>query len=156
VELSHLAVDAFFAENGLEPAVTEASPFTHHRVDEIEILRGDLFDLTPDHLGAIDAVYDRASLIALPPGSRQRYAAHLDALLATAVPRLLITLEYDQTQMPGPPFAVHQPEVEALFSGSHRVAPIAALDLIDESPRFRERGLDRLIERVYRLDPRER
>ncbi|MFY9975825.1 MAG: hypothetical protein WAK53_16325 [Chromatiaceae bacterium] len=28
--------------------------------------------------------------------------------------------------------------------------------LIDESPRFRERGLDRLVERVYRLDPGDR
>jgi len=156
VELSRLAVDTFFAENGLGPAVTEEPPFTRHRVDEIEILCGDFFHLTPDHLGAIDAVYDRASLIALPPESRQRYATHLDALLPTAVPRLLITLEYDQTQMAGPPFAVHQPEVESLFSGTHRVEPIAALELIDESPRFRERGLDRLVERVYRLDPGDR
>jgi len=156
VELSPLAVEAFFAENGLSPEITQDPPFTRHRVDEIEILCGDLFHLAPGKLGSVDAVYDRASLIALPPELRQSYAAHLETLFPTAVPRLLITLEYDQTEMPGPPFAVHPPEVESLFSGSHQVKPVAALDLIDESPRFRERGLSRLEERVYRLEPKDR
>lgn len=155
VELSRLAVDAFFAENDLTPVVTEHPPFTRHRFDEIEILCGDFFHLTPDHLGTVGAVYDRASLIALPPPMRPRYAAHLDGLLPTAVPRLLITLEYDQDKMPGPPFAVHPQEVESLFSGTHRITPVAALDVIGETPHLRARGLDQLIERVYRLDPKD-
>ncbi len=155
VELSRLAVDAFFNDTGLSPTVSEEPPFSRHRVDEIELLCGDFFELRAHHLEGVAAVYDRASLIALPPALRTRYAIHLDALLPAAVPRLLITLEYDQDAMSGPPFAVHPDEVEALFGDRHRVTPLTALDVIDDSPRFRERGLIRMVERIYRLDPQD-
>ena len=153
VEISRLAVEAFFEENGLNPSLTEEAPFVRYRVDELEILCGDFFQLSAAHLEAVGAVYDRASLIALPPALRQRYATHLDGILPTRVPRLLITLEYDQRLMSGPPFSVHRDEVDALFSGRHRITPLAGFDVLDESPRFRARGLTQLVERVYRLDP---
>jgi thiopurine S-methyltransferase len=157
VELSRLAVEAFFAENGLVPSLTQAAPdgppLERFRADEIEILCGDFFDLRPQDLAGVGAVYDRASLIALPPETRPRYAAHLERLLPARVPRLLVTLEYDQSRMAGPPFSVPAEEVAALFGAEHRIDPVAELDCLDESPRFRERGLARLVERVYRLDP---
>jgi thiopurine S-methyltransferase len=153
VELSWLAVDTFFAENGLTPEVTEDPPFRRYRADEIELLCGDFFALGPRHLAGVAAVYDRAALIALPPDLRIRYAVHMDALLPVQVPRLLITLEYDQAQMAGPPFAVHPDEVEALFSPRHRILPLADLDVLDESPGLRARGVSALKERVYRLEP---
>jgi thiopurine S-methyltransferase len=153
VELSRLGVESFFAENGLTPEATDDRPFRRYRVDEIELLCGDFFDLEPRHLDDVGAVYDRAALIALPPGLRARYAAHLDALLPVAVPRLLITLEYDQERMAGPPFAVHPEEVRALFSPRHRISQLAGLDALDQSPGLRARGLEALTERVYRLAP---
>ena len=51
-------------------------------------------------------MYDRASLIALPPEMRERYARHLAGILPPATQILLITLDYPQPEMPGPPFAV--------------------------------------------------
>lgn len=153
VELSRLAVDTFFGENGLTPEVTEDPPFRRYRADEIELLCGDFFALEPRHLAGVAAVYDRAALIALPPELRIRYAIHMDALLPVQVPRLLITLEYDQTQMAGPPFAVHPDEVQALFSPRHRILSLADLDVLDESPGLRARGVSALKERVYRLEP---
>ncbi len=153
VELSRLAVDGFFAENGLVPEVTDDPPFRRYLTDEIELLCGDFFALGPRHLAGVAAVYDRAALIALPPELRIRYAVHMEALLPVQVPRLLITLEYDQTQMAGPPFAVHPEEVEALFSARHRIQPLADLDVLDESPGLRARGVSALKERVYRLEP---
>jgi thiopurine S-methyltransferase len=153
VELSRLAVDTFFAENGLTPEVTEEPPFRRSRADEIELQCGDFFALDARHLADVAAVYDRAALIALPPEGRRRYAARLDVLLPVQVPRLLITLEYDQTRMPGPPFAVQPDEVEALFSARHRILPLAELDVLDEWPRLRALGASEVIERVYRLDP---
>lgn len=153
VEISPLAVDALFRDNGLSPRITEEPPFTRSRVDELEVLCGDFFDLAPAHLAQVGAVYDRASLIALPPQLRPRYAEHLERILPARVPRLLITLEYDQALMSGPPFSVHEDEVRRLFGTYHRVSTLAALDVLDESPRFRQRGLTALTERVYRLDP---
>lgn len=153
VEISPLAVDAFFAEQDLTPTVTDEPPFRQYRMDELTLLCGDFFDLEPRHLADIGAVYDRAALIALPPPLRQRYAAHLDTLLPTAIPRLLITLEYDQSATAGPPFAVHPSEVESLFAPAHRVVPLAEIDVLDSSPGLRARGLAELKERVYRLEP---
>lgn len=151
VELSELAVRALFEDNGLEPEVTDSSPFTRYRVDELEVLRGDLFDLRREHLQDIGAVYDRASLIALPPEMRPHYCRHLDQLLGISVPRLLITLEYDQATMAGPPFSVEPREVESLLGDKHRLEILGAFDILDESPGFRARGLKHLTERVYRL-----
>lgn len=154
IELIERAVQAFFAENGLEPTVTDEPGFRRYRVDEIELWCGDFFDLTSAQLVDIGAVYDRAALIALPPATRARYAAHLDAILRSGVPRLLITLEYDQHRRAGPPFSVARPEVEQLFGRQHRVSELDALDVLAESPGFIARGLTALVERVYRLDPR--
>ena len=81
----------------------------------LEVFVGDIFNLTAEALGAVDAVYDRAALIALPAPMRQRYAAHVHALTGD-VPQLLITLEYDQQCMEGPPFSVPAAEVRGLFS----------------------------------------
>jgi len=151
VEISELAAEAFCRENGLTPRVTDESPFRRYTMDEIEILVGDFFDLTPNHLRQIGAVYDRASVIALPPEIRPAYAEHLAALLAADVPSLLITLDYDPTRMSGPPFAVTADEVRALFAPAFEIDMLMSFNLIEGEPHWRQRGLDWLNEQVYRL-----
>jgi thiopurine S-methyltransferase len=151
VEISGLAIDHFLAENALSATRLEQAPFTRFIADEIEFLVGDFFDLTSAHVPRIGAVYDRASLIALPPDMRPRYAARLAELVPSGSPSLLITLDYDPTQMNGPPFAVAEAEVRGLFGDAFEIDSIAAVDVLAEQPRFRERGLDRLTEQVYRL-----
>lgn len=69
----------------------------------IRIFAGNIFDLTPDLLGLMDGIYDRAALIALPEDLRRAYAAHLLSLTGP-VPELLVTLDYDQSCLKGPPF----------------------------------------------------
>lgn len=151
VELSEIAAAAFFGENGLTPSVEEVPPFRRYRVDDLEVLAGDFFELTPALAEGVTAVYDRAALIALPPEMRPAYAARLSALLTPRVPSLLITLDYDQSRMQGPPFAVSADEVQALFAPAFDIESVADVDILEESPRFAERGLDRLREHVYRL-----
>ena len=167
VELSPIAVAAFFAENGLRPQVTDLAPapFERWAVDELELLAGDFSALSPAILrgadgAGIDAVYDRASLIALPPALRPAYASHLASLLratgggSTPKVSLLITLDYEQARMPGPPFAVSEAEVRALFEADFRIDVAADVDVLEEHPGFRARGLDQLREHVYRLELR--
>jgi len=81
VELSPLAVDAFFEENKLQPSQRRYGEFQIREIDGIQLWCGDYFSLTAEGLGQIDAIYDRASLVALPPDMRVDYAQHL-ALLA--------------------------------------------------------------------------
>jgi thiopurine S-methyltransferase len=150
VEISPIAVRAFFEEHRLQPEVTAEGAFEVWSVEQITLLLGDFFELQPGQLGEVAGVYDRASLIALPPEMRPDYVTHLNALCPTA-PRLLITLDYDQSQMSGPPFAVSDEEVEALYADRGSLTKLAATDVLADNARFREQGLDRLIETVWRI-----
>ena len=100
------------------------------------------------------ALYDRAALIALPAPMRERYAAHLQQILAQGVEGLLITLDYDQAQMPGPPFAVGDDEVQRLLGDAWQVQVLEEQDVLAESGRFLQAGVTRLEERVYRITAR--
>jgi thiopurine S-methyltransferase len=125
VELVADAVQQFFAEHGVTPVVTPRGAFVEYTAGAITIFAGDWFATDAALLGAIDAVYDRAALIALPPEMRARYAAHARAL-AGAAPILLVTLEYPQELMDGPPFSVAEEEVRALYAG-------ARIELVDDA-----------------------
>ncbi|MBM4368050.1 MAG: thiopurine S-methyltransferase [Deltaproteobacteria bacterium] len=108
VELSELACARFFEEHGLLPE-REGNRW---RAGAVTLVQGDFFAFSEP--GAFDALYDRAALIALPPGVRPRYVDHLRHLLRA--PRgLLISFEYDQQKRDGPPFAVMASEVRALW-----------------------------------------
>jgi len=119
-ELSRLAVEQFFAEQDLTPSVTSAGPFERFDAEGVTIFLGDIFDLTPERLGAVDAVHDRAALIALPPPVRERYTGHLIALTGGA-PQFLVTFDYDQAQASGPPFSVEEAEVRRHYESSYRL-----------------------------------
>jgi thiopurine S-methyltransferase len=109
-ELSRLAVEQLFAEMELIPGVTETGALTHFAAEDIDIYVGDVFELTAAQLGQVDAVYDRAALVALPTAMRQRYADHLVTSTGRAR-QLLISYDYDQSVQNGPPFAVGADEV---------------------------------------------
>lgn len=151
VEISPIAAAAFFAENDLPVEPVETDRFVRRRSGEITLLQGDYFDLKAADLRDVSAGYDRASLIALPPVLRARYASCMAALLPPGIPVLLIALDYAQHEMEGPPFAVAAVEVEELFGGDFRIDSFDALDILAENPRFQARGLTHLQEQVYRL-----
>jgi thiopurine S-methyltransferase len=151
VELSPIAVENFFAEQGLTPRTSKEGVFAVWESGPIRVLCGDYFALTPAHLAGTHAVYDRAALIALPPVQRAAYVAHLDRLLPGARRTLLVTLEYPQEQMQGPPFSVMEDEVRRLFAGA-RVERLGAQDVLADNPRFRDKGLTRLLECAYLLE----
>lgn len=151
VELSPLAVGAFFTENNLQPVITASGKFQRYHADDITLLCGDFFDLNAVDLGEITAVYDRASLIALPPDLRRRYAGHLAHLVPRDTKVLLITMEYPKGQMQGPPFAVEESEVHALYDNDFKVVCLESLDVLAENPGLKERGLSEMIERTFLL-----
>ncbi len=118
-ELSPIAVAQFFAELGVQPDVTPIGKLTRYRATGIEIFCGDIFELTPAALGSVDAIYDRAALVALPVEMRTRYAKHLVEIGGIA-PQLLISFDYDQSAMEGPPFAVNGREIGHLYRDTHQ------------------------------------
>lgn len=152
-ELSELAVDAFLSSQGLVPAESYSGPFRVKRAAPYEIWLGDYFALSPAALRTVAAVYDRAALVAMPRTMQAAYAAKLIELVPRAAPILLTTLDYDPSEMNGPPFSVPRGEIERLFGASHQIAEIQRRDALDANPHFRTRGLTRLQESAYILRP---
>ena len=126
VELSPLAVEQFFFEQDVTPVVSVQGALRHYQAPSIDLYTGDLFDLTPEILGPVDAVYDRAALVALPLELRQRYTAQL-LKLGGGAPQLLATYVYDQNQAEGPPFSVSAEEVVGHYQSRHRITQLASV-----------------------------
>jgi len=123
-ELSSIAVDAFFNENNLSYTTeliqgsnleADKTDLVTYRSEDIEIINGDFFALNKQHLNGISAVYDRASMVALPESKRKEYVKLLLNIIPHNVKILLITLEYDQKLKQGPPFSVTEEEVYQCF-----------------------------------------
>lgn len=150
-ELSPLAVEAFFREQGLVPSVRALDDGTAYMHDDLQVLCGDFFALDAERLGRVDAVFDRAALVALPPAMRRDYAAKLLSLLPAGARILLVCFDYPQAEMDGPPFSVPQAEVRALFGSQCDIAALGREDVLAREPRFRERGLTRLAETCWLL-----
>ncbi len=128
-ELSRLAVEQLFAEMELIPSVTETGALTHFAAEDIDIYVGDVFELTAAQLGQVDAVYDRAALVALPTAMRQRYADHLVTSTGRAR-QLLIAYDYDQSVQNGPPFAVGADEVRSLYGQYFQPTLLASVEVV--------------------------
>lgn len=151
IELSELAVAAFFSENGIPVVQAPQAPLTAFHADGYRIYAGDFFGLDRERLGRIQAVYDRAALIAMPPAMRVAYARHMTGLVAAGTPMLLLTHEYPQHEMPGPPFSVVAEEVEALYGDAFTLRTLEQRDVLADHPHFRDRGLTAFTEHAYLL-----
>lgn len=151
VEISNIAVRSFFAEHFFTPTVTQLD--AHHELyqfDELSIYAGDFFTAPLDDA---DIIYDRAALIALPKDMREAYVDRLKTLLADGGRILLVTLDYIQEEMSGPPFSVPECEVKSLFS-EFKVTCLNT-DIADAShPKIAKKGLSRFAEIVWLIEDR--
>ena len=154
VEVSPLAIEQFFAEHGLQPAVRESRYGRHYQAGPIEIVCGDAFGLDAEALADCTAVYDRAALIALPPDLRRRYAGELYGRLPRDCRGLLVTLEYPQHEKAGPPFSVAGDEVHALYDDAWQLELLERRDILAEQPGFQAEGVTDLHTSAWRLQRR--
>jgi thiopurine S-methyltransferase len=151
IELSSIAIEAFFAENSLDFERVETDRFAEYKSESITLLQGDFFDLKHDNLSNCQLVYDRAALIALERHDRPRYYDHMLSILPASCDMLLISLEYDQTEMQGPPFSVPTEEIIQRYRDTFSIHALETSNIIDERPRWRKVGLSALQETVFSL-----
>lgn len=154
VELAEQAVQQFFAENNLPVATHRSDMGVHYVSGSIEILCGDIFDMDAATLRGCAGVYDRAALVALPADMRPRYVDHVYGQLADGYRGLLLTLDYPQDELDGPPFSVVDEEVQRLYSPHSNAIVIDRRDILDKDPKFQSQGVTRLDTVVYRLERR--
>jgi thiopurine S-methyltransferase len=151
IEISEQAARDFFVENGLIHQRIRQSNVLVYKGENIDIQCTDFFSVEKSSLKKVDAVYDRASLIALPPDMRRDYAKHLTRMIDSGTRSLLITLDYLQEEMRGPPFSVTVDEVWRLFGSHYQIERLHSEDCLAREPRFRKKGLTRLEEQVFML-----
>lgn len=150
-ELSPLAVSQFFESQGVVPAVRDETDGVHHIAGPIELVQGDVFGLEAGEIASCTAVFDRAAIIALPPGMRERYVRQIYGKLPSGCRGLLITLEYPQHEKQGPPFSVGEAEVRVLFGTGWDVELLERRDILEQQPGFVAEGITALNTAVYRL-----
>jgi len=149
IELVQKAVQDFFKENKLTHSIQQSGKLNLFSSDTIVLFQGDFFDLNKEQTASFDAIYDRASIVAFDQPERERYVNHLMSFLEPGGRILLITLEYDQNQMTGPPFSVPADEIEWLYVPYGVLELLETSDILDE--RFRKKGLDGMLERVFQF-----
>jgi len=153
-EVSHHAIEAFFQELKLEPEKTAEESLIRWHAGPFTLYEGNYFSLNKSHVEGVKAVYDRASLIALPKEGdhgRKAYMKQMRALFGADIKTLLITLDYDQSAMEGPPFSVSYEEVVWQYAYDHIIEFLTEDQILEQEPRFRERGLSQLTEWVFKM-----
>lgn len=157
VELSPLAVQAFFEEQKLSATVQPQGGFTRHAAGNLEIFCGDFFEIEAREVGTLTAWFDRAALVALPESMRARYVAHTASLLPSGARGLLVAFEYEPASVSGvsgPPFSLDEAAVRALYDADFELRVLERGYILDREPRFRERGITSMHEQVYQLTRR--
>lgn len=153
VELSAEACRAFFDENKLQYEESQQECFTVFSGDNITLYAGDFFKF--QNTKAIDLIYDRAALIALPDEMRTQYANHLTTLSNTNTQMLLITASYDQSKMPGPPFSISDQMVEALYTHNWDINTLHSKANNNIPPHLQAKGLDLTNDYVFQLSKKD-
>jgi thiopurine S-methyltransferase len=67
---------------------------------------------------------------------------------------LLLTLDYPQAEMDGPPFSVPDAEVRVLYEARWEIDTLETRDVLANEPKFAARGVTRMSTTVYRLTAR--
>jgi len=128
VEFSELAIKQLFDELQVEPKITQHEDLKLYSAQGLDIFVGDFFKLNTSLIGMVDAIYDRAALVALPSSIREKYSIHLKDITKEA-PQLLVTFMYDQNLLKGPPFSVSNDEVYNHYEKQYN---IVLLDNLNE------------------------
>jgi len=151
VEISEIGVRQFFRENNLTYKITRVDDFDLYSSENLEIYCGDFFSLTSKHLNNVKSVFDRKSLIALEPEVRQKYVKHLNDIISLGARILLVTLQYPQYQMSGPPFSVDKSEVESLFSMAFESRELRSFNDIENESKLTRAGVNYINNAAYYL-----
>jgi len=154
VELSQTALQDFFAENKLTAEVQQQGAYERFSSAGLNLFCGDFFALSESELQGCRLVFDRAALVALPAEMRIDYANKMAELLSAGSKMLLVTMEYPQELMSGPPFSVSETEVEKLFADHFEIEQKEVVE-IPAKGELQERGLGGWYEKIYFLTRKE-
>ncbi len=107
-----------------------------------------------------DAIYDRASMVAIEPSLRQMYATSMGKIIRPGGTMLLIAIEKRRTaneeaKTDGPPFSIDESQVRSLYESQSWVESITLLEEVDDltteqaKERWQKKGVLELYDLVF-------
>lgn len=149
VEGIRKALQEFAAENPDLQLMEDSSPppegpyhFRAWTGKSILLLQGDFFELDSNALGGeqVDAIWDRAALVAIDPTLREKYVDTLRKVLRRPGGRILLNtyVKYSGDMNKGPPFSIDEDEVRRLFEGLPWVQSVELLEVHSASEHDRK------------------
>ena len=137
VELVETAVQEFFAEQNISPTVHQHADNPAIKYYQGQLAKqtitlwvADIFALSAEEIGHVNAVYDKAALIALPADMRPQYSEQVYKLGVSlnnkAAPQLLLTLNYDQSKKNGPPFSISSEQIQHYYGAHYHISELAS------------------------------
>ena len=155
VELSEVAILSFFEESDLQFEKVQHPNFVIYQAQNITLYQGDLMHIQAQHLASCKLVYDRASIVAIESFNRKVYKHKMLEIIPEGTPMLMVTLDYDQNIMQGPPFSVPVTEITELYQPEYQLELLQTSEQVEERPRWRDLGLKSLLESALRLTSNE-
>jgi thiopurine S-methyltransferase len=130
--------------------------FEKWKGQSISLLTGDFFQLDVATAGGtFDAVWDRASLVAIQPSLREQYVAKTGELISKPNGRILLStsVRSNGDTQAGPPFSIDEAEVRRLYEGQPWVESV---ELLDSHSSLSQEGWYEAIRLYYRFgNPQE-
>ncbi len=142
VEISEIAINQFFTDNHLNATVDHYAGFDIYSAGNISFWCGDFMKLPRKPLLSIDLIYDKGSLIALPPDKRNDYIKKLISICSPHTNILMHLISYPGQNMPGPPFSVTKADIERDFGEHFRIHELESSEMkLSDYKKFQQRGL---------------
>lgn len=157
VEMVQTAIEEFFQEQKMTftstplPAV-EGTLF-QSKDKRVQIYCCDFFNISPEVVGQVDAIWDQSSMVAITESDRVRYAELLQSLMSPGCRYLLSAIQYDETKFPGPPHHLSDEAIQQLFGARNTVELIGSKDAPEHSQRARW-GIDWMTEKAFLITPK--
>lgn len=117
VEFSEIAVKSFFTEKNIQYSESIINGKRVFLSKNLKIFCCDFFEIDKRDIGPVDAIYDRAATVALPEKMRTKYFNSMKELMDAHTKNLLLSFEYEEGTIQGPPFAVYRNEIELNYRG---------------------------------------
>eukprot|EP00092_Neocalanus_flemingeri_P034325 GFUD01037332.1.p1 GENE.GFUD01037332.1~~GFUD01037332.1.p1 ORF type:complete len:232 (+),score=79.13 GFUD01037332.1:52-747(+) len=152
VEGVRKAADKLFAEADVEYSVTrvtEVEGWKYQSLDlRLTVFVADFFKITPDIVGAFDAVFDRGSLEAMQVSDRAEYISTMKPLLGESFIYLLSGFDYQPGMKDSPPRPLPPAVVEQLFG---TFSSIELLDRVEQQKVAANLGVQQLFQCTYKI-----
>ncbi len=139
VEISPIAVRELADREGLSAVAAD-----RFEQGGITVHLADFFEVTPERIGPVTGIWDRAALVALHPDQRAAYVAKQRELLESGQ-LLLQTLTYDATKAGGPPWSTPPEVVRELWPEARCILE----EEMEPLPRFAEAGIASMVAHLY-------